>query len=128
MAPKKNPLTLNTLQLKTLTLLQELARLPALPGPKEDAAGGAHRRLRLAFVGDMYGAAHQDAARYLCQRILPRVRRVERRVMGTVVESAEASGEPPPHGGARAKRVSRPRRVAPRPGPKSRRAAAKRSR
>lgn len=28
MAPKKNPLSLNALQLKTLTLLQELARLP----------------------------------------------------------------------------------------------------
>ena len=28
MSPKKNPLNLNTLQLKTLTLLQELARLP----------------------------------------------------------------------------------------------------
>jgi hypothetical protein len=29
MAAKKNPLNLNTLQLKTLTLLQELARSPA---------------------------------------------------------------------------------------------------
>ena len=29
MPPKKNPLNLNPLQLKTLTLLQELARLPA---------------------------------------------------------------------------------------------------
>jgi hypothetical protein len=28
MAPKRNPLNLNPLQLKTLTLLQELARLP----------------------------------------------------------------------------------------------------
>lgn len=28
MPPKKNPLNLNSLQLKTLTLLQELARLP----------------------------------------------------------------------------------------------------
>ena len=63
----------------------ELARLPALPGPKEDAAGGAHRRLRLAFVGDMYGAAHQDAAQYLCRRILPRVRRVEPRAEALVI-------------------------------------------
>src|SRR5437899_10519578 len=39
MAPKKNPLTLNTLQLKTLTLLQELARLPdhSRPGEEPDS-------------------------------------------------------------------------------------------
>ena len=35
MAPKKNPLNLNPLQLKTLTLLQELAA-----GEPEDAEGG----------------------------------------------------------------------------------------
>jgi len=33
MAPKKNPLNLNALQLKTLTLLQELARLNGRPAP-----------------------------------------------------------------------------------------------
>ena len=33
MRSKKNPLGLNALQLKTLTLLQELARLPAYSGP-----------------------------------------------------------------------------------------------
>ncbi len=40
MAPKKNPLGLNTLQLKTLTLLQELARLPnhSRPAPEEPGA------------------------------------------------------------------------------------------
>ena len=39
MPPKKNPLTLNTLQLKTLTLLQELARLPdhSRPGEEPDS-------------------------------------------------------------------------------------------
>ncbi|MGO8917668.1 MAG: hypothetical protein ACLQJR_17330 [Stellaceae bacterium] len=36
MAPKKNPLGLNTLQLKTLTLLQELARLPNHSRPAEE--------------------------------------------------------------------------------------------
>jgi len=35
MAPKKNPLNLNSLQLKTLTLLQELARLNGEPAPEE---------------------------------------------------------------------------------------------
>ncbi len=35
MAPKRNPLGLNTLQLKTLTLLQELARLPDYSRPGE---------------------------------------------------------------------------------------------
>ena len=33
MAPRKNPLNLNALQLKTLTLLQELARLDGRPAP-----------------------------------------------------------------------------------------------
>ena len=36
MPPKKNPLGLNTLQLKTLTLLQELARLSAQPRTAEE--------------------------------------------------------------------------------------------
>jgi len=33
MPPKRNPLNLNPLQLKTLTLLQELARLTGRPAP-----------------------------------------------------------------------------------------------
>jgi hypothetical protein len=37
MPPKKNPLSLNALQLKTLTLLQELARLPEYSRPGEEA-------------------------------------------------------------------------------------------
>jgi hypothetical protein len=37
MPPKKNPLGLNTLQLKTLTLLQELAHLPEYSRPAEKA-------------------------------------------------------------------------------------------
>ena len=36
MPSKKNPLGLNALQLKTLTLLQELARLPSYSGPAEE--------------------------------------------------------------------------------------------
>ena len=36
MAPRRNPLQLNSLQLKTLTLLQELARLPALSRPADE--------------------------------------------------------------------------------------------
>ena len=40
MPAKKNPLNLNALQLKTLTLLQELARLPdySRPGEEPDSA------------------------------------------------------------------------------------------
>jgi hypothetical protein len=38
MPPRRNPLQLNMLQLKTLTLLQELARLPGFSEPA-DAAG-----------------------------------------------------------------------------------------
>jgi hypothetical protein len=36
MPPKKNPLNLNPLQLKTLTLFQALARLPAHARPTEE--------------------------------------------------------------------------------------------
>src|SRR5271165_2348699 len=40
MTPKKNPLNLNALQLRTLTLLQELAHLPqySQPGEEPDTA------------------------------------------------------------------------------------------
>jgi hypothetical protein len=37
MLTKRNPLNLNPLQLKTLTLLQELARLAGKPPPDEEA-------------------------------------------------------------------------------------------
>jgi hypothetical protein len=37
MAQKKNPLNLNALQLKTLTLLQELAQIPDYSRPGEEA-------------------------------------------------------------------------------------------
>ena len=36
MAPKKNPLRLNQLQLKTLTILQQLARFPETSTPNEE--------------------------------------------------------------------------------------------
>ncbi len=38
MPPKKNPLNFNPLQLKTLTLMQELARLVGAPAPGEEGA------------------------------------------------------------------------------------------
>ena len=41
MPPKRNPLNLNPLQLKTLTLLQELARLAGKPAPAEDGDPGS---------------------------------------------------------------------------------------
>src|SRR3954447_4838348 len=40
MAPKRNPLNLNPLQLKTLTLLQELARLAGKPAAEDGEPGG----------------------------------------------------------------------------------------
>ena len=40
MPPKRNPLNLNALQLKTLTLLQELARAAGKPTTEEEDAGG----------------------------------------------------------------------------------------
>jgi hypothetical protein len=41
MPPKRNPLNLNPLQLKTLTLLQELARVAGQPAPEEEAGAVA---------------------------------------------------------------------------------------
>ncbi|HTV87588.1 MAG TPA: hypothetical protein VME41_01095 [Stellaceae bacterium] len=39
MPPRRNPLNLNPLQLKTLTLLQELATLTGTPAAEEDGGG-----------------------------------------------------------------------------------------
>jgi hypothetical protein len=39
MPTKRNPLNLNPLQLKTLTLLQELAQLAGKPAPEDEAGG-----------------------------------------------------------------------------------------
>src|SRR5437763_16433527 len=39
MPPKRNPLNLNPLQLKTLTLLQELARVAGKPAPEGEPDG-----------------------------------------------------------------------------------------
>jgi len=39
MPPKRNPLNLNPLQLKTLTLLQEMARLAGQPAAQDDEPG-----------------------------------------------------------------------------------------
>jgi hypothetical protein len=41
MPPRKNPLQLNALQLKTLTLLQELARLPGTGEPADEGGNVA---------------------------------------------------------------------------------------
>lgn len=40
MPPKRNPLNLNALQLKTLTLLQELAHLVGTPADADDTESG----------------------------------------------------------------------------------------
>jgi hypothetical protein len=48
MAPRKNPLNLNALQLKTLTLLQELARLIDQPAEGDEGA----------YVVDQFPHAH----------------------------------------------------------------------
>jgi LmbE family N-acetylglucosaminyl deacetylase len=45
MPPKRNPLNLNTLQLKTLTLLQELARTVGKPAAEDEPGGVAITQL-----------------------------------------------------------------------------------
>jgi hypothetical protein len=45
MPPKRNPLNLNSLQLKTLTLLQEMARIAGKPAPEGEADGVELRQL-----------------------------------------------------------------------------------
>src|SRR6266700_2575038 len=45
MPPKRNPLNLNALQLKTLTLLQELARTAGQPAPEGEPDGVALMQL-----------------------------------------------------------------------------------
>jgi len=45
MPAKRNPLNLNPLQLKTLTLLQELARIAGKPADEDDAGGLAITQL-----------------------------------------------------------------------------------
>lgn len=56
MAPRNNPLNLNALQLKTLTLLQEIARDPASGAPAED---GGVRISRLPNAhGDHFHIGH----------------------------------------------------------------------
>lgn len=45
MAPRRNPLNLNGLQLRTLTLLQELARLPDYSRPGEEPGSVVLTRL-----------------------------------------------------------------------------------
>jgi hypothetical protein len=71
--PKKNPLNLNPLQLKTLTLLQELARLPGHARATEEAGAvlvtdlpqphGDHFHLGAAVVrsSDATGLANEAA-------------------------------------------------------------------
>ena len=53
MAPKKNPLNLNPLQLRTLTLLQELARLPDYSRPGDEPGSVVIAALPLAH-GDHF--------------------------------------------------------------------------
>ena len=45
MPPKRNPLNLNALQLKTLTLLQELARIAGAPAAEDEPGGVAITQL-----------------------------------------------------------------------------------
>jgi hypothetical protein len=52
---KKNPLNLNPLQLKTLTLLQELARHPEHASPVEAGGGAAEGGVRVSNLPSPHG-------------------------------------------------------------------------
>jgi len=73
MPPKRNPLNLNPLQLKTLTLLQELARLAGSSAAEDEAGGlaitqlpdphGDHFHLGEAVVAARLGCATRRSGR-----------------------------------------------------------------
>src|SRR6516162_5783513 len=63
MPPKRNPLNLNALQLRTLTLLQELARLPDSSRPGDEPGSVAIASLPMAHgdhfhIGNAVVASH----------------------------------------------------------------------
>src|SRR5271166_6838549 len=63
MTPKRNPLNLNALQLRTLTLLQELARLPDYSRPGDEPGSVIIARLPMAHadhfhIGEAVVASH----------------------------------------------------------------------
>jgi ribosomal protein S19E (S16A) len=69
MPPRRNPLQLNPLQLKTLTLLQELARLPDFSRPAETAgevaiAGLPHPHGDHFHLGDAVVASRDASGLY----------------------------------------------------------------
>ena len=54
MPPKRNPLNLNSLQLRTLTLLQELARLPDYSRPGDEPGSVVIAGLPMAHGGHIH--------------------------------------------------------------------------
>lgn len=93
MAPKKNPANLNALQLKTLTLLQEIARLENKPAEEDGAfqvtslphAHGNHFHLGDAVVSGRDATGLGNEAVWV---ILER-KGMLRRAVGSVVITAE---------------------------------------
>ena len=69
MPPKKNPLGLNPLQLKTLTLLQEVARLENAPG--EEPGFVPDRPQDRTFVGNIVQAMEAYASGALGEQPIP---------------------------------------------------------
>lgn len=61
MPPRTNPLKLNNLQLKTLTLLQAIAALPDFAEPDAETGGARIRRLPHAH-GDHFHIGHHAVA------------------------------------------------------------------
>lgn len=95
MPPKKNPLSLNPLQLKTLTLLQEIARLENTPGEEAGSfrvtqlphAHGNHFHLGDAVVSGRDATGLSNQAVWV---VLERKGLVRSNEQGGVVLTADA--------------------------------------
>lgn len=71
MAPKKNPLNLNPLQLKTLTLFQALSQMEGVAAPHDDP-GGEPGHIMISHMPRPHGD-HFHLGPWVCAHRMPPV-------------------------------------------------------